>query len=320
VRQEVFTDGKPECPVTSESRVASRGGTQRDVELSVVMPARNAASTIARQLEALAREPEAGWELVVADNGSTDGTAELAAAWSDRLPSLTIVDASPRIGCGAAKNQGVLGARGRLLAFCDADDVVRPGWVHGMMSALATADLVGGRIDKLARGTVERGRDALPENLGRTVVAGCNMGVRRALFDALDGFAEDMPFAEDADFSFRARGMGARLAFASDSAVVHRGRTTAKELWLQEYRWGSMLPLLASRHALPDIAGGVSPAAVWFACSRIPIAIASRRHRDAWVKFTARRAGAVRTRVAAGLFARKRAHDDKRAIQPFRAN
>ena len=102
-------------------------------ELSVVIPARNAADTIGVQLESLARQRfDRPWEVVVVDNGSTDDTRAVAQSFADRLPSLRIVDASERQSIGYARNRGVEAARGRLIAYCDADDAVSEGWLEAI--------------------------------------------------------------------------------------------------------------------------------------------------------------------------------------------
>jgi glycosyltransferase involved in cell wall biosynthesis len=112
--------------------------------VSVVIPARNARRTLGAQLEALRAQDYAGpWELVVADNGSTDGTADLASAWAHTLP-LRVVDASLRRGASFARNRGWRSALGDLMAFCDADDVVSSGWLSRLTEAAEEADLVGG--------------------------------------------------------------------------------------------------------------------------------------------------------------------------------
>ena len=83
----------------------------------------------------------------MADNGSEDGTRACVERWSEREPRIHLVDASARQGAAAARNVGVRSARGHLLAFCDADDVVRPGWLASMLAALADTDLVAGVFD-----------------------------------------------------------------------------------------------------------------------------------------------------------------------------
>ncbi|MYR59535.1 glycosyltransferase, partial [Streptomyces sp. SID625] len=69
------------------------------------------------------------WEVVVVDNGSVDGTPEVARAARAVLPALRIVDARDRAGESYARNRGIAEARGDLVAFCDADDVAAEGWL-----------------------------------------------------------------------------------------------------------------------------------------------------------------------------------------------
>ena len=87
-------------------------------DLSVIVPVLNAVPTLGQQLEALSRQAYDGtWEVVVADNGSTDGSPELAAAWQDKLPALRVIDASDRRGAGATRNAAARVARGDVFAF-----------------------------------------------------------------------------------------------------------------------------------------------------------------------------------------------------------
>ena len=114
----------------------------------MVVPVRNGMPWVEHQLRALtAQQIEVDWEVVVAENGSNDGTRSCVQRWSERCPRIHLVDASAGRGAGAARNIGVRAARGSLVAFCDADDVVRPGWLASMAAALADADLVAGVFD-----------------------------------------------------------------------------------------------------------------------------------------------------------------------------
>src|SRR4051812_10229895 len=103
------------------------------MKLSVVIPCLNGVPTLRETLEALARQKwDHPWEVVYADNGSTDGSIELAETFRGRIPNLRFVDASIRRGQPFALNTGAHAARGESIAFTDADDQVADGWVAAM--------------------------------------------------------------------------------------------------------------------------------------------------------------------------------------------
>src|SRR5687767_8249669 len=111
---------------------------EHSVALTVILLTRNGATTIGDQLEALAGQTwSESWELVVVDNGSTDGTLQIVEGYRTRFPVLRIVDASEKPGAGHACNEGVRAARGAAFAFCHDDDVVGDGWLAAMGEALA---------------------------------------------------------------------------------------------------------------------------------------------------------------------------------------
>src|SRR5690349_1945599 len=108
------------------------------VDLSIVIAARDAAATLGEQLDALATQVWDGtWEVLVVDNGSTDATCAIVRAAARQWPGLRLVEATDGVGPAYARNVGSRSATGRSLAFCDADDVVAPGWVAAMGGALA---------------------------------------------------------------------------------------------------------------------------------------------------------------------------------------
>ena len=115
------------------------------VDLSVVIAAFDASATITAQLEALVRQEwSRSWEVIVADNGSTDGTAAIVSGFASEHPRVRLVDASTRRGPATARNVGVAHARGQLVAFCDADDVVGDSWVRAMGDGLRSFPAVTG--------------------------------------------------------------------------------------------------------------------------------------------------------------------------------
>lgn len=229
------------------------------VDLSVVIAAFDAADTLDEQLAALARQRvDARWEVIVADNGSTDHTRERAEAWAGRLPGLRVIDASARRGAGAARNIGVAAATGRNVVFCDADDVVADDWLAVMHHALLDARFVAGRFagDRLNTPRVLRSR-SLPqqdglqyaEHLPNLAHAGAgNLGVRRDVFRAAGGFDPAALFLEDTDLCWRLQLSGIPLVWVPDAVVQVRLRGSLGSAWQQGYHYGSGERWLARRY------------------------------------------------------------------------
>jgi len=213
--------------------------------LSVVMPVRNAAATITSQLEALANQTFSGeWELVVADNGSTDATRAIVADWAARLPSLTVVDASMRAGPSFARNRAAEAARGDFLVFCDADDVVVPGWLEAMAGAATRHDVVTGpqKVDEINAPAVIAWRSpratGLPRGRFLPFAPSCNLGVWAEVFRATGGFDEDYRASEDVEWSWRAQLASYTLGFEPEAVVHYRYRTSPRGVVRQAYRAG----------------------------------------------------------------------------------
>jgi GT2 family glycosyltransferase len=232
--------------------------------VSVVVPVHNGASTLAGQLDALtAQLDEADFEVVVVDNRSTDATAEVALTYAARFPSVRLVRAGQGASVAYARNAGAAAATGDLLLFCDADDVVRPGWVRAMASALVAADLVGGRLDVTRINTPEVQSwtwhppdDALAVSMKYLPYAtGANLGVRRSVWSELDGFDETFVGGhEEVDFAWRAQGAGYTIAFVPDSVVDYRLRADRRGVYRQRFSYGRTYAQLYQRfrdHPIP---------------------------------------------------------------------
>lgn len=169
--------------------------------LTVVIPARDAATTLGRTLDALLAHPDVA-EVIVVDDGSTDDTAELAAERGAR------VVAGTGSGPSAARNRGAALASTPLLAFCDADDE----WIAPVPDprvALLTErpELDGALGQTICRTDGPTARDAAPTHLG----AVHGLVLRRTAFDRVGGFDEDLQLGEDLDWILRSRAAGLRV-------------------------------------------------------------------------------------------------------------
>ena len=198
------------------------------LRISVVMAVYNGAEVLPRQLDALAcQQVDFPWELVLADNRSTDGTADLVRRRAEDFPvPIRLVDAFERQGVPYARNVGVAAAQADLIMFCDQDDVVEAGWLAAAASALADHSAIMGRIQAMTPdGGV--GRLMNPSiHTDRPVVESCNFGIRREVLEAVGGFDEQLPAygLDDSELALRLRKAGVSISPVPD--MVIRARQT----------------------------------------------------------------------------------------------
>ena len=239
------------------SGVPHRDGHEHSREtptlISVIIPVRNGERYIADQLAALSAQSYSGdWELVVADNGCTDGTLDIVDQFSARLPRVLIANARGCRGLNYARNAGAAAARGDFFAFCDADDVAAPGWLAAMADSACDADLVGGRLDfaSLNPPSIRAWRPQRPmttllrDHGWLNYAPGGNLGVWASVADEL-GWDEQFTFgSSDHDFSWRAQLAGYALAFAPEAVMLRRPRGTMRGAVVQSFRYGISGPTL----------------------------------------------------------------------------
>jgi glycosyltransferase involved in cell wall biosynthesis len=232
--------------VTPLSSPEVSGSDEPAPAVSVIVPAYNAGAEIAACIEAvLAQECPGRFEMVVADNGSTDRTRDVVAGYPVRLVSETTA-----MGSYAARNRGIEAARGAVLAFTDADCVPRPGWLAAGLAALERegAGVVGGDVvaapsaSESERYLATRGTPSPRQPLAhpfRPFVPTANAFFRRAVFDRAGRFNATLISGGDADMCWRAAeaGFGAPV-FAPEAVVEHRVRVTVSDLFRQHFKWG----------------------------------------------------------------------------------
>ncbi len=214
--------------------------------LSIVIPAHNAADTLAEQLAAVSAAMDDTMELIVVDNLSTDGTFSLVQSWSERDSRIRVVQASNRQGEPHARNVGIAAARSDLIAMCDADDVVGGQWAVAMRDALGQSAMATGpvQLDLLnpiwLRGV--RGRrifDEIPRTLDDVPFAhGCNIGIRRSVAESIGGFDETALIGCDVLFAVKAHAAGFTLAWSEEAVIHYRFRQSTIDRWQQAKGYG----------------------------------------------------------------------------------
>lgn len=226
------------------------------MDLSVIVCAHNEERHLGQQLGALMAQEWGGeWEVIVVDNRSTDRTAAIAAGAAASHPRVRVVHASDRAGQSYGMNIGARSALAPWLAFCDADDVVAPGWVAALAEGLASHDVVTGphELDLL-------NPKWLADSRGRSIEApvgsffgifpcirGAGWGVRRTVWDHLGGMSEEYTAGQDIDFSLRCWLAGVEIVGLPNAVVHYRYRDTPRGLWRQGFSYGANRPRIARR-------------------------------------------------------------------------
>lgn len=217
-------------------------------DLSIVIPCFNGADYTAACLASIVAHTPESHEVILVDNGSTDGTADrFASGWEG---DGALIRNASNLGFGVACNQGMAAAEGRRVMVLNNDTIVTPGWFTAMEAALVRdpslglvvpcSNHVGGpqmvdAIDYASAPSPELDafagrRSRAHAGAGRRVtrVSGLCMAMTRDLLEAVGGF--DPVFGlgnfEDDDLSLRARIAGFGLWICDDSFIHHFGHRT----------------------------------------------------------------------------------------------
>lgn len=195
------------------------------MRVSVVIPAWNAEATIAETLESIARQTLPAGEVILVDDGSTDATVDVARRVRPEIRVFRQRQAGP----AAALNRGVRECSGPLLAFLDADDLWVPEKLETQLAILEDdphADAVIGKVEMFLCPSVNAEaarRYRLPEQPQVARLMGALL-VRRAAFDRVGAFAEDLRLGYSIDWFDRAHSTGIRFAVPEDTVFRRRIR------------------------------------------------------------------------------------------------
>ncbi len=225
--------------------------------ISVIIPVRNRATQLGAQLDALAAQrTQRAFEVIVADNGSTDDTVAVAESYTDRFAHLEVVEASTRRGAGHARNMGSRAARGSLLLFCDSDDIAHRDWLETLATAWKPGSIVAGCIYPLRLGQDAPDSDDLPPGQPRQPLRGflpfadsANLGVGRHDLAWVGGFDESFRFSHDVELSWRSQVAGLTFIDAPDAVMFKRGSPQGWIRFRQYHRWGRTATRLYGRYS-----------------------------------------------------------------------
>jgi len=181
---------------------------------SVIMPCYNHVRYVDQAVSSVRDQSCNCWELLVIDDGSTDGSAEKVQAHADQDVRIRLIRQSRNAGPAAARNAGLVAARGDWLAFLDSDDVWYPTTLDAYRKAITrrpAASFFYGRRDRLdASGAIQKGPvqfqdhpTGTAELFGRMFLSTMVVCFARSLLDRTDTFDEGLRSCEDYELFLR---------------------------------------------------------------------------------------------------------------------
>jgi GT2 family glycosyltransferase len=218
--------------------------------ISVIVCVYNGEQTIRDCCDGLLDLAYANYEVIVVDDGSTDGTAAIVEEYGFQLIR------TPNRGLSEARNTGLAAATGEIVAYTDGDARPDPHWLTYLASAFMTSDHVGiggWNIAPAGDGWVAECVANSPGGpvhvlLSDTIaehIPGCSMAFRRSALQAIGGFDPQFRAAgDDVDVCWRLQERGGTLGFAHGAMVWHHNRNSIRTYWTQQQGYGRAEALL----------------------------------------------------------------------------
>jgi cellulose synthase/poly-beta-1,6-N-acetylglucosamine synthase-like glycosyltransferase/peptidoglycan/xylan/chitin deacetylase (PgdA/CDA1 family) len=231
--------------------------------VSVIVPAHNEAANIAATVRSLVASDYPQLEVIVVDDGSTDGTARIVRQL--RLPEVSVIS-QPNAGKPAALNTGIRHARGEILVLVDGDTVFQRDAVGRLIQPMRDEQVgaVSGNTKVANRkgllGRWQHLEYVIGFNLDRRLfdvarcmptVPGAIGGFRRAALRDVGGVSAQT-LAEDTDLTMAVIRAGWRVEYTPDAVAWTEAPASLRQLWRQRYRWcyGTMQAMWKHRRSL----------------------------------------------------------------------
>jgi GT2 family glycosyltransferase len=247
---------KPALAMLQNLPFCDSPSTIRDLPFSVIICTRNGRARIGKGLEAVRNMTGGGFETIVVDDGSDDGTADFVA---ENFPWVRLLRLDFR-GLSAARNAGAAASNGEILAFTDDDCEPDREWLVRLSRVFADGRFVavGGpnlppkpqswreAVVCVAAGAPSH---VMLDDEEAEHLPGCNLAVTKLACEAIGGFDPAFHTAgDDVDFCWRLRAAGFRLGFAPGAFVWHWRRPSILAFLSQQLGYGRAERLLIAKH------------------------------------------------------------------------
>lgn len=210
---------------------------------SVIIPTLNSRELLQKQIISVLNQDTTPYEfeVIIADNGSTDGTEELVAYFAKSDYRIRYIDASSKKGVSFARNKGVSVSSGSLIVFCDADDVVQENWLKAYIDTFIDrpGQTYGGQLSRYI-GDQFVSKSGLNTTLWELAFpSGANCAIDKSTFEKLGQFDESWEWGgEDANFFWNAQLQGVELIFVKDAWIFYQMRASIKSTVKQQFLYG----------------------------------------------------------------------------------
>ncbi|HLP78913.1 MAG TPA: glycosyltransferase [Candidatus Paceibacterota bacterium] len=235
--------------------------------VSVVVASYNGERTLRSCLESLQRLNYPDYEVILVDDGSTDGTREIAA----KFPNVCFVQHKRNFGLSAARNSGIATATGEIIAFTDSDCRADEDWLYYLVGDLLDSEFAGiGGPNLLPPedSPVAAAVMASPGGPAHVMltdrqaehIPGCNMAFYKWALEEIGGFDPIYTKAgDDVDVCWRLQQAGYRIGFSPSGFVWHYRRSTVAAYLKQQRGYGEAEALLVRKHPenFNSLGGGI---------------------------------------------------------------
>ena len=220
----------------------------KSVKASVIVLSYNGAAYLSDCLQAVLQQDYPDFEVIVVDNASTDGSAELVA---EQFPMVRLIRNTRNLGFGGGNNVGLRAAKGDILVLLNQDTVVHTGWLAAVATALAdpTIGIVGCKM-LYPDGTIQHAGAAVQGERGESIhlgqhepdhgqydqpqdvdfVTGAAVAMTRSTFAQVGPLDEGFypAYHEDVDWCYRVRSAGLRIVYWPAASLTHRESTSVE--------------------------------------------------------------------------------------------
>jgi GT2 family glycosyltransferase len=244
---------RPKPALTTIRRTYEETPLQADLtwpRVSVIVCSYNGSRTMRDCCEGLCKLDYPDYEVIVVDDGSTDGVGEIAASHGFR------VIRTENKGLSSARNTGWQAATGEIVAYIDDDAWPDPHWLRYLAATFLSSDVVGvggPNLPPPGDGPIAQAVARAPGGPTHVLLSdqiaehipGCNMAFRRDALRDLGGFDPQFRAAgDDVDLCWRLQARGWRLGFSPAALVWHHRRNSIRAYWRQQRNYGKAEALL----------------------------------------------------------------------------